>query len=88
MTRYWTRPDIEVDVKTWTGDNLDEVAEFLGAAFCGARTTEKRVPLLQIMHAPATPVEVPPGSKLVRIDGTLTVWEPAAFAALFVKVAD
>lgn len=87
MTRYRTR-DVEVDVMTWEGDNLDEALDFLGSAFFGVRSNEKRVQILLIDTPgnPAAPTELRPGGKLVRVEGAVSAWSPEAFAALFERI--
>lgn len=87
-TRYRTRP-AEVDVATWTGENLDEISEFLGSAYAGVRRDPQRVQMLLLATAdnPVTPVPVRPGWKVVRIDGAVTAWAPETFAAIFEPVA-
>ncbi|WP_204042745.1 hypothetical protein [Acrocarpospora phusangensis] len=87
-----TRP-AEVEVITWMGDNLDDVVEFLrfaslGPEYAGVRVTENRVKmlLLNTPDNPVTPVQVRPGWKLVRLEGTVTAWAPETFAVLFERV--
>jgi hypothetical protein len=86
--KYRTR-QIEVDAVTWTGENLDEVSEFLGSAYAGVRRDERRVQMLLLATPdnPATPIAVRPGWKVVCLEGEVRAWSPETFAAMFEPVA-
>ena len=88
IEQYRARP-VEVEAVTWTGENLDEVAAFLGDAYAGVRRNEHRVQmlLLRTPDNPVTPVHIPPGWKVVRGQGGPVAWAPGAFAESFEQTA-
>ncbi|MEU6725546.1 hypothetical protein ABZ917_17705 [Nonomuraea wenchangensis] len=64
MTRY--RKTIEVEAVQWTGDNRDEVREFVGTLRSRLTFTDHEPPLAQIRMSDWQVMEVPVGDWLAE----------------------